>query len=495
MGLFTRSTKANNMEASMESLVKRLESVCARLEGVGGAPQGVGVAAAPQQGTSGGSGGGAAGGASVEGFQALIDTKVNKLVSTASAIGEADLVKTTGFLKTAFDEEAKIIACVSSCKKPDMQTLQSLLKPTADQIGACYDFAGDRKNKAFQHTKVMSECMQGLTWVAYMEGSGMSMPMKTVQESWNSAEFFANKLLMQYRGKDKKQVEWITTLKELMTDLASYVKEHHATGPAWNPRGGDAKSFDLGGAKPPSSSSGGAPAAPPPPPAGSLTQAKPASGSGAGGNKAALFSELNKGADVTAGLKKVTADMKAKNRTDKSGLVKAAPKPKKKETGPKIGKTQFAGGKWFVEGHVQNKEIVIEETKSNQGVLITGNTDCVVQIKGKVNTIIVDNCKKVGVIFQDVISTVETVNCKSIQLQPLGKIPSIAIDKTDGCQLYLGKDSLDTEVVTAKSSELNIIVPQGEDDFKEIALPEQFVSKYDSATNSFVTAPAEHGAG
>lgn len=378
----------------------------------------------------------------------------------------------------------KVIACVASCKKPDMQTLQSLLKPTADQIGACYDFAGDRKNKAFQHTKVMSECMQGLTWVAYTQGSGMSMPMKTVQESWNSAEFFANKLLMTHKG-DKNQTDWVNTLKELMKDLAAYVKAHHPTGPSWNPAGSDAKSFAGGAAS--SSSSGGPPAAPPPPPPGSLTESKPAA-KPAGGT-AALFSELNKGEGVTAGLKKVTSDMKAKNRTDRSGLVKAPAKKKAVAKGPKVGKTELAGGKWFVEGHVQNKEIVIEETKSNQGVMIYGNEDCIVQIKGKVNTIIVDSCKKVGVIFQDVISTVETVNCKRIQLQPLGKLPCMSIDKTDGCQIYLGPDSLETEIVTAKSSELNVVVPQG-DDFKEHPLPEQFVSKVSSGTQTQSLAPA-----
>jgi adenylyl cyclase-associated protein len=410
---------------------------------------------------------------------------VAKIGSIASDIGDADLVKTTSFLKDAFLEEAKIVSAIATCKKPDMQTLQTMLQPTAQQIELCYNFAGERKNKAFQHTKVMSECMQGLTWVAYQEGSGMPMPMKTVQEAWNSAEFFANKLLMEYRSKDMRHVEWVNALKALMKDLTAYVKDHHATGPAWNAAGSDAKTFKASS----SSSSGAAPSAPPPPAAGSLTQEKkkPASG-----GTAALFSELNKGAGVTSGLKKVTGDMKAKNRTEQTGLVKAKAK-KSMSAGPKVGKTDNLGGKWIVEGHVQNKNIIIEEPRSNQAILITGNVDSVVQIKGKVNTIVIDNCKKVGVIFQDVISTVESVNCKSIQLQPLGKCACIAIDKTDGCQIYLGKDSLDTEITTAKSSELNIVVPDGDEDMKEHALPEQFVSKY--VDGKFVTMPAEHGAG
>lgn len=277
-----------------------------------------------------------------------------------------------------------------------------------------------------------------------------------------------------------------------MQTLAAYVKEHHPTGPSWNAGGQDVKNFS-GSSAGATGGSGGPPAAPPPPPPGSLTESKPSDGSSGAPSKAALFSELNKGSAVTSGLKKVTADMKAKNRSDRSGLVKVKAK-KPAAAGPKVGKTGLVAGKWVVEGHVQNKEIVLEDgLKTNQAVLISQNQDCLIQVKGKVNSIIIDNCKKVGVIFQDVISTVEMVNCKSIQLQPLGKVPTIAIDKTDGIQIFMSKESLDAEITSAKSSEMNVTVPDGDDDFKEIALPEQFVSKF--VDGKFVTAPAEHSAG
>ncbi len=175
---------------ALESLVKRLEAVASRLEGTGGGSAAPAAAAAAAPAATGGAGAGVSS-ASVDGFKALVDGHVAKLVSTAAAIGDADVVKTTGFLSEAFNQEAQLVAAIASCKKPDMQTLQALLKPTADQIGLCYDFAGDRKNKAFQHTKVASECLQGLTWVAYMPGSGASMPTKTVQVNWAIPQRFS----------------------------------------------------------------------------------------------------------------------------------------------------------------------------------------------------------------------------------------------------------------------------------------------------------------
>ena len=43
--------------------------------------------------------------------------------------------------------------------------------------------------------------------------------------------------------------------------------------------------------------------------------------------------------------------------------------------------------------------------------------------------------------------------------QVLGKCPTISIDKTDGCQVYLSEDSIKCEIVSAKSSEMNVSIP------------------------------------
>ena len=46
-----------------------------------------------------------------------------------------------------------------------------------------------------------------------------------------------------------------------------------------------------------------------------------------------------------------------------------------------------------------------------------------------------------------------------LELQVLKKVPTITIDKTDGVEVFLSSDSLDVEIVTAKSSEMNVSVP------------------------------------
>ena len=39
------------------------------------------------------------------------------------------------------------------------------------------------------------------------------------------------------------------------------------------------------------------------------------------------------------------------------------------------------------------------------------------------------------------------------------------MDKTDGCKIYLSKDARSAEIVTAKSSEMNVLLPLEDGEF------------------------------
>ena len=57
------------------------------------------------------------------------------------------------------------------------------------------------------------------------------------------------------------------------------------------------------------------------------------------------------------------------------------------------------------------------------------------QIKGKVNALSVDSCQRLGILFDDLVSSCELVNSTRIQVQVTGVVPIIAIDKCDGVQV------------------------------------------------------------
>merc|ERR1712077_56522 len=115
----------------------------------------------------------------------------------------------------------------------------------------------------------------------------------------------------------------------------------------------------------------------------------------------------------------------------------------------------------------------IDNPETNQSVYVYKCEGSTLKVNGKVNNIVVDGCKKVAVVFDNVVSSCEFINCQSVQMQVLGKVPTISIDKTDGCQMFLSKESLGTEIITAKSSEMNVMIPTG-DEFVEQPVPEQF---------------------
>jgi adenylyl cyclase-associated protein len=68
-------------------------------------------------------------------------------------------------------------------------------------------------------------------------------------------------------------------------------------------------------------------------------------------------------------------------------------------------------------------------------------------------------------------------------------VPSIAIDKTSGCQLYLSNNALQAEITTSKSSEMNVLIPDG-GDMVEMPIPEQYKTKV--VNKKLVTEIVQH---
>merc|ERR1712123_260081 len=94
------------------------------------------------------------------------------------------------------------------------------------------------------------------------------------------------------------------------------------------------------------------------------------------------------------------------------------------------------GKKWIVEYFKGDQNINVDQVEMNQSVYIFKCEASAVKVSGKCNNIIM-------------------------------------VDKTDGCQMFLSKEAMGVEIVSAKSSEMNVLVPQG-DDFVEMAVSEQF---------------------
>ncbi|KAF9620356.1 hypothetical protein IFM89_011091 [Coptis chinensis] len=381
--------------------------------------------------------------------------------------------------------------------KPD---LAEFLKPLNEVIVKANSLTEGRRSDLFNHLKAAADSLTALAWIAYSgKDCGMSLPIAHVEESWQMAEFYNNKILVEYRNKDPNHVEWAKALKEIyLPGLRDYVKSFYPLGPVWSSTGTTATSAPSA---PPKASPRSAPAPPPPPPASLFSsESSSASSSRPKEGMAAVFQEISSGKPVTQGLRKITDDMKTKNHSDRTGVVGAGGKetrtssPSFSKAGPPKLELQM-GRKWVVENQIGRKNLVIDDCDAKQSVYAFGCKDSVLQIQGKVNNITIDKCTKMGIVFTDVVAACEIVNCNGVEVQCQGSAPTISVDNTAGCQLYLSKDSLGTSITTAKSSEINVLVPGAgaDDDWGEHSLPQQFVHIFKDG--QFMTSPVSHSGG
>jgi adenylyl cyclase-associated protein len=79
-----------------------------------------------------------------------------------------------------------------------------------------------------------------------------------------------------------------------------------------------------------------------------------------------------------------------------------------------------------------------------------------------------------------------------MEVQCLGKVPTITVDKTRGCHIFLSKDGAsEADIITSESSEINVNVPKPDGDIQEFPVPTQYKSKYNK-DGKLVTEVVEH---
>ncbi|KAI9021989.1 adenylate cyclase associated N terminal-domain-containing protein [Hyaloraphidium curvatum] len=476
------------MEAA---LVTRLEAVAAKLEALAAsgaspaAPAPAAAAAAPA----------AASSAASKAWDDVSTGALAEFAGLSEKLGGL-VQEQAAAVKNAFAAVGSLVVTASQSKKPAATALPEFLKPLGEAIGKIVELKDkNRPSPQFNHLSAVAEGIPALGWVQIEPA-----PAPFVEEMKASAEFYTNRVIKDNKEKDPVSVDWAKSWIKLLSEVQSYVKQHHTTGLAWNPKGGDAKpgaaapapepaAAPAAAAAPPPPPAGGPPPPPPPPPADYLDKYGGPPAPAAEGGAQALFSELNKGAAVTAGLKHVDkSQMTHKNPALRAGgtvpdlekeKAKKAPAaaPAAAASAPaKPPRKELDGNKWSVENFVGDKEIVVEGVEAKQIVYIYNLQDCTVQVKGKVNAVAIDNCRKTGILLESVVSSVEVVNSKSLQVQVTGKAPTVSVDKTDGFHLFLSAEGLDTELLSSKSSEVNVSFPKGED-WEEKAVPEQFITK------------------
>jgi adenylyl cyclase-associated protein len=307
-------------------------------------------------------------------------------------------------------------------------------------------------------------------------------------------EFWSNKVRKQYKGVagQEAHIAFCDQTKAIILDLTAYTKEYHFLGLAFNPKGcasleegakllvptneGTTESSNEANANSTKAES-----------ASKESETKQPAAPAAVGI-GALMSELaNKrtsdGSSAATGLKKVTKDQqtwrkefnsaaagagvasstttgvsKANSNSTSATAASGTSSTSVIKLKPPVCEFDKIGQKWKVEYQTKesNAHLKLEVKDVKEQVYIYKCSNMTVEVSGKLTAVIVDGCTKVNVVFGTAISGFEVVNSKRIQVQTLGVCPTISIDKTDGCMVYLSKESMETtSFMTSKSSEMN----------------------------------------
>ncbi|NXO94684.1 CAP2 protein, partial [Certhia brachydactyla] len=402
----------------------------------------------------------------VEAFDRLLNGSVAEFLRY-SKILEGDVKTHAEMVRAAFQAQRSFLVLASQCQEPQEVRKGAWSCKRQLHLGPCFHF--------------------------YKHGASPK-PGPYVKEMNDAATFYTNRVLKDYKNSDTRHVDWVKSYLNIWSELQAYIKEHHTTGLTWSKTGPVASPMSMRSAL----TSGSCLSPPPPPGPPPILDTETAKDEGTA-SRSALFAQLNQGEAITKGLRHVSDDQKthknpslrAQGPPVRSPTKSHTPSPTSPKNSPQQNHApvlELEGKKWRVEYQEDKNDLVINNTELKQVAYIFKCNKSTLQIKGKINSITIDNCKKFGLVFDNVVGIVEVINSRDIQIQVMGKVPTISINKTEGCHIYLSEESLDCEIVSAKSSEMNILIPQ-DGDYKEFPVPEQFKTAWDGS--KLVTEPAE----
>ncbi|RDW76714.1 adenylate cyclase-binding protein [Aspergillus mulundensis] len=437
----------------------------------------------------------------IEDFDTLISKDVGNFVELGKKIGGLVAEQSDAVLE-AFKAERTYLYVATKAKKPEIQPpeLMSELHKASDTINNIRE--SNRASPLIDHLSAVAEGIVAIGWFVDPK------PADFVGEMLGGIQYYGNKVLKEYKEKDRTHYDYMQAYYQIFKSLSSYLRNHYPKGLIWNDKDGiDAQealrqvkgssgpATGGAGAPPPPppvptlNIPGGAPPPPPPPPPPMIPEQQ---NSGSSSDMTAVFAQLNQGDAVTQGLRKVDkSEMTHKNPNLRaSSTVPGSPSSSSRSKSPapskkpkpesmrsrKPPRKDLEGNKWFVENFDNPGEIVEIPAKQNQSILISRCNKTIIKVSSKANAIAIDNCQGLSIIVDSLVSSLDVVKCSKFALQIDGVAPTLLMDQVDGATIYLSSQSMGTEVFSSKCTAVNVMLPPKEgtdEDTKECPVPEQ----------------------
>jgi len=250
-------------------------------------------------------------------YNAIIDSTLASFTTISRKIG-GELPTMTDYVTRLFDAQRQFIRKAIQSKKPtNDKQIQELLKPQSTEIEAIcgndklYKYIltiksnfhlflaytnNNRKSPLFNHLSAISEGIPALGWILVSP-----TPAPHIKEMSDAAQFYANRVLKEFKEKDPTHVEWVKQWIKVLNELHAYVKQYHTTGLTWGSHGQQDSASNSSGVAPP----------PPPPPPPTPSSLSSTTHTDDGQSRNELMNSINSlGTGVTSHLKKVPDELK-----------------------------------------------------------------------------------------------------------------------------------------------------------------------------------------
>ncbi|KAK5138455.1 hypothetical protein LTR08_000041 [Meristemomyces frigidus] len=437
-------------------------------------------------------------------------------IDALSAEQAALLEQQASLVARALAEHRRFLLVTSQAKKPQDSVRDDILHAQNSILKAVADAEDSHRSNALkEHLLMIAGGMGALQWPSWP-----GTPAEAVASALDTTQYHRDKVLMKYKATSDTpspaHVKYVRAYYALVKAFQELITKHYPKSLTWNNTGIDAaQAYRESSSSPSPPTANGAPSAsgPPPPPPPPLPQFDNIPGASSNGSESggmsSVFSALNR-ENIASGLKKVDkSQMTHKNpslrttavvpgeqqqRSKSPGAPGVKPKPESMRrqnsltptpsnpssaSAKKAPQKELDGNKWLISNWTSpSQPIEIEITSFTQSVLITACTNTTIILKGKANAISIDNSPRLQLLVETLVSSVDVIKSPNFAIQVTGSVPTILMDQVDGATVYLGGQSLDTEVFTSKCSGINVVLPppegQGEEeDSKEVPIPEQ----------------------
>ncbi|GMF59245.1 unnamed protein product [[Candida] boidinii] len=210
---------------------------------------------------------------SIKEFDNFISDFVQPFVDISEKIDSLVFEQAKLFKDALIEERKFLLAAAKSKKLPSTDAkFAEALTPINKLITEVVQLKDEnRSSKVYNNLNTVAEGIPALAWIC------TDTPVSFIPDFKDSAQFWSNRILKEFKDSDPNQVEWTKLFSKFFDGLKNYVKEYHTTGPTFNNDGGDfienlKKSDAATPAAPaapaaPVASAGGPPPPPPPPPA------------------------------------------------------------------------------------------------------------------------------------------------------------------------------------------------------------------------------------